>query len=252
MGDRTISLDALERLPAADLIKWAASKYPKSFAVVTSFQSEGMVLLDMAARVLPSVRVVTIDTGRLPQTTLQMIDTIRERYGVAVEVVDPDPAEVAAMVSQHGRDLFYREVPLRLICCEIRKVRPLERKLRELDAWAVGLRRSQAESRGEVRKVEDVDGRLKLSPLADWTVAQVESYVLEHDVPRHPLYALGYTSIGCDPCTRAVEAGEEERAGRWWWEEGTPKECGLHFSPNGNAERKVDVLLREIVQTPHG
>ena len=141
------------------------------------------------------------------------------------------------MVSEKGPNLFYRSVEERKLCCEIRKVRPLERKLGELAAWATGLRRSQGASRAGVPKLEETGGRVKLNPLADWTAEQVERYSRENSVPQHPLYAAGYTSIGCGPCTRPVEAGEDERAGRWWWEHGAHKECGIHFAPDGSARR---------------
>jgi phosphoadenylyl-sulfate reductase (thioredoxin) len=141
------------------------------------------------------------------------------------------------MVTLHGANLFYRGVDLRTRCCEVRKVRPLTRKLREFQAWAAGLRRTQGESRAGIRRVESVDGRLRLSPLAEWSREQVERYTAEHGVPVHPLYAQGYASIGCAPCTRAIEAGETERAGRWWWETDAAKECGIHFSPDGKVKR---------------
>ena len=153
------------------------------------------------------------------------------------------------MVSLHGPNLFYRETAMRMLCCHIRKVRPLERKLKELEAWAVGLRRSQNESRADVRKVEWDAAPIKISPLADWTREQVDQYIRDHDVPRHPLYAAGYTSIGCDPCTRAVETGEGERAGRWWWEQDADKECGIHVTSDGRVQRTVDVLLEQVLET---
>jgi phosphoadenosine phosphosulfate reductase len=164
-----------------------------------------------------------------------------------VEVVYPDPAELESMVVRHGPNLFYRETPLRMLCCNIRKVRPLERKLKEFKAWAVGLRRSQNDTRAEIRKVDLDASPVKISPLADWTPEQVEEYIRLHNVPRHPLYAQGYSSIGCDPCTRAIEAGEEERAGRWWWEQDANKECGIHFTADGRVQRTVDVLLEEVL-----
>jgi phosphoadenosine phosphosulfate reductase len=214
---------------------------------VTSFQSEGMVVVDIAARIDPSVRIVTLDTGRLPVETYDAIEAVRARYGVKIETVAPDAGEVERMVTEHGPNLFLQSVAHRMLCCQVRKVRPLERKTAELDAWAVGLRRSQSETRQTLSRVEEVDGgKLKLSPLADWTREQVEDYIREHDVPRHPLYAKGYTSIGCGPCTRATVAGEDERAGRWWWENGADKECGLHFTPDGRAERMVDFLVSQV------
>ena len=206
-----------------------------------------MVVLDMAAKISPHIRVITLDTGRLPEDTYEMMEMVRSRYGIAVETVSPAEREVEAMVTRHGPNLFYESVPCRALCCHIRKVRPLEEKLKEFRAWAVGLRRSQSETREALAKVEEAGGRVKLSPLADWTKEQVEEYTRAHGVPRHPLYAKGYTSIGCGPCTRRTEAGESERAGRWWWEQDASKECGIHFTPAGKAERTVDVLIREIL-----
>ncbi len=216
---------------------------------MTSFQAEGMVLVDLASRISSKVRVITLDTGRLPAETFAIMEQVRCRYGVSVEIVTPDANELSSMVTRFGPNLFLQEHALRNLCCEIRKVRPLERKLQELSAYAVGLRREQSDSRQNVRKAEEVDGRTKLSPLADWTRAAVWQYVRENDVPVHALYGQGYQSIGCAPCTRAVAVGEDERSGRWWWENDALKECGLHFSPDGQVQRKVDVMLSEVL--PH-
>jgi phosphoadenylyl-sulfate reductase (thioredoxin) len=172
---------------------------------------------------------------------------VRERYPIRLEAVLPDPAEVESMVSRFGPNLFRDSVAHRQACCEIRKVRPLDRKLTSVDAYAVGLRREQNETRAGVQKSADTGGRKKLSPLADWSKDDVLGYIRAHDVPMHALYQRGYTSIGCAPCTRATEPGEGERAGRWWWEEGAASECGLHFRADGKMERSVDVLLREIL-----
>jgi adenylyl-sulfate kinase len=143
-------------------------------------------------------------------------------------------------VAFHGPNLFYSSVPARQRCCDVRKVRPLERKLATLKAWATGLRRDQAETRADVPKVErGLAGPLKICPLADWSAGDVEEYIALHDVPVHPLYARGYTSIGCAPCTRAIQVGESGRAGRWWWEEDAKKECGIHFAPDGSVARDI-------------
>ncbi len=211
-----------------------------------------MVVLDMAAKISPDVRVFTIDTGRLPDETYQMIETVRKHYGVKIEIVAPDAAEIENMVAAHGPNLFYRDVSSRMLCCQIRKVRPLERKLATLRAWVVGLRRSQSELRRAVPKVDGSNGSLvKISPLADWSAEQVDRYIREHRVPLHPLYSAGYTSIGCEPCTRPVLEGEGERAGRWWWEQDAQKECGIHFSPNGKVERRLDILVDEVLSAKH-
>ena len=238
-----------EQATAGEILSWAIETYGDGFAVSTSFQSEGMVIVDMVARLVTNPRIFTLDTGRLPAETYRMIEAVRLRYSVSVEVVCPDAAEVESMVALHGPNLFFRASAMRMLCCNIRKVRPLDRKLKELKAWAVGLRRAQSDSRAEVRKVDLEAAPVKISPLADWTAEQVEEYIRRNDVPRHPLYARGYTSIGCDPCTRAVEPGEGERAGRWWWEQDVDKECGIHFTADGRVQRNVDVLLEEVLGT---
>jgi phosphoadenylyl-sulfate reductase (thioredoxin) len=229
----------LENLSAGELISWAISAYGSEFAIATSFQKEGMAIVDLACRPAgsPGCRVFTLDTGRLPEETYQMMETVRERYGISVETVAPRPDDLVQMVTSHGPNLFYRSPELRALCCQVRKVRPLQRKLGELKAWATGLRREQSEERAGVRKAEEVDGRMRLSPLADWSSDQLDRYIQDNQVPVHPLYALGYTSIGCAPCTRAIAPGEDPRAGRWWWEAQSRKECGIHFAANGTVER---------------
>ena len=198
-----------------------------------------MVILDLAWRISTGVRVFTLDTGRLPEETYRMMETVRRRYGMAVEIVFPERDEVEELVAIDGPNLFYSSVGARQRCCDVRKVRPLGRKLETLKAWATGLRRDQGDSRGGIAKVErDGEGRVKICPLADWSAARVEEYVARHEVPVHPLYARGYRSIGCAPCTRAVEPGESERSGRWWWEEDAKKECGIHFASDGAVARE--------------
>jgi len=242
------SPEQLEQLSAEELLSWAVSTFGRDFAVLTSFQSEGMVVVDMAVRIAPDIRVLTLDTGRLPEETHAMIDTVRRHYGVAIEVLQPDATETSRMVTRFGTNLFYDSLAQRRLCCEVRKVRPFDRVLDQLHAWAVGLRRGQGASRSDVPKVTtERGGRIKISPVADWTRDQIVAYTQQHNVPVHPLYSKGYTSIGCGPCTRATQAGEGERAGRWWWETDGNSECGLHFAADGRVERSVDVLIREIL-----
>ncbi|MGB9456665.1 MAG: phosphoadenylyl-sulfate reductase [Bryobacteraceae bacterium] len=224
-----------ENVAASHLVRWAIETHQERFAIATSFQKGGMVLLDLAWRTGLPFRAFTLDTGRLPEETHSMIEDVRQRYGIAVEIVKPDPAEVRDMVQAHGPDLFYCSPGLRQMCCNVRKVRPFERKLQEFDAWATGLRRGQGATRAAVPKVAEEAGRLKLAPLADWSAEQVDAYLRRYDVPVHPLYEQGYTSIGCAPCTRAILEGEDERAGRWWWEVDTKKECGIHFAADGSS-----------------
>jgi adenylyl-sulfate kinase len=229
-----------EAAEASDILCWAIDTFGDSFAIATSFQKEGMVILDLASRISARVRVFTLDTGRLPDETYRMMETVRQRYGMAVEIVFPEREDVEQLVAIQGPNLFYSSVPARQRCCDARKVRPLERKLETLRAWATGLRRDQSETRGGIPKVErGSNDRIKICPLADWSALRVEEYMARHGVAAHPLYARGYTSIGCAPCTRAVEAGESERAGRWWWEEDAKKECGIHFAPDGSVTRDI-------------
>lgn len=231
-----------------DVLAWALGRFGAGrIAFLTSFQVDGMAILDMAWRLDPSIRVATIDTGRLPPETYEMIDRVRDRYGVLVEVTFPDPMDVEPLVRLHGVNLFYASEGLRAACCEMRKVRPLARLLDSFDAWVTGLRRDQAGSRAEVAVVEpDLQhgGKTKLNPLAHWTEEQVWAYVRAHDVPIHPLYAQGYPSIGCAPCTRPITLGEEPRAGRWWWEQTDLKECGIHFQPGADG-RVVATRLKQ-------
>ena len=233
--------------PPEALLAWAFERFGSRIALCTSFQAEGMVLLDMAWRVDPKVRVFTIDTGRLHQETYDLMDTVREKYGIAVEAYTPNADETEAMTRTHGVNLFYRSVPLRLTCCQVRKVRPLQRVLDGLDAWITGLRRETWASRADIRKIEldhDHGGIAKLSPLADWTHEEVWDYLRAKDVPYHALYDQGYTSIGCAPCTRKTAPGEDPRAGRWWWETNAPKECGMHCTiETGGFEHELEVLL---------
>lgn len=247
MSNPAIGVDTLQSASAQDVLHWALTTFGSRIAISTSFQREGMVIVDMAVKIKPDVRIVTLDTGRLPSETFDIIESVRQHYGVPVEIVSPDGGEIESMVTRFGPNLFYESVPLRNLCCHFRKVRPLERKLESLDAWVVGLRRSQSDSRDSVLKIEEVKGKFKISPLADWTAEQIREYIDRNGVPEHPLYAKGYTSIGCASCSRATLAGEHERAGRWWWEQEGTKECGLHFTPDGRVERSVDVLIREVM-----
>ncbi len=235
-----------EDQPAEALLAWALGKFGDRLAVSSSLQAESLVLLDMAWRIDPRVRVFTVDTGRLPQETHDLIDALRERYGVRVEIVYPDARRLERMTMQHGANLFYQNIPCRLLCCEVRKVEPLRHKLASLDAWVTGLRREHGPTRRTTRKIDvdhDHGGIVKLSPLADWGHDEVWAYIRRYDVPYHTLYDQGYTSISCACCTRPTTQGEDPRAGRWWWEQGAPKECGMHCSlESGGLERTLAAL----------
>jgi phosphoadenosine phosphosulfate reductase len=255
-----VSVDLLDELEAGELsiefegeepeavLEWALERFSPRIGISTAFQIDGVALIDMAYELDPEVRVFSGDTGRLPGETYALVEQLRERYpGLNLELLSPDAREVSRMVGKHGPNLFFREVELRLLCCQVRKVRPLVRHLAGLDAWITGLRRDQWASRTNIRKVEidhDHGAIVKLNPLAEWTEEEVWDYVRERDVPYHPLYDRGYTSIGCAPCTRAISVGEASRAGRWWWESNAPKECGIHCAvESGGLEHELHALI---------
>jgi thioredoxin-dependent adenylylsulfate APS reductase len=218
-------------MTAEATLRWAYDTFER-VAIVASFQAESSVIIDLASRIRPDVRVLTLDTGRLPKETYDMIDRVRERYRIQVEVVYPDADEVRQMVVAHGSHLFYRSVEMRRACCDVRKSRPLDRALGGFDAWVTGLRRDQAATRANAQVVApdpEHNGITKIAPLAPWSKADVWDYIRENKLPYHSLYDRGYTSIGCAPCTRATATGEDERAGRWWWEDNAVKECGIHW-----------------------
>jgi phosphoadenosine phosphosulfate reductase len=221
--------------PAETVVAWALEQWGARVAVCTSFQAEGMVILDMARRTDHKVRVFTVDTGRLPQETYDIMERVRERYQIEVEVFFPDPRQVEAMVRGYGPNLFYESVEARMWCCHVRKVEPMRRALAGMEAWITGLRRDQGARRAIINTIErDTEhrGLMKLNPLCDWTSEQVWDYIDTYDVPTHQLYRRGYTSIGCAPCTRPTQHGDDARAGRWWWEQNTDKECGIHGLAN--------------------
>jgi thioredoxin-dependent adenylylsulfate APS reductase len=231
-----------------DVIEWAFKRFgDRRLGLITSFQADGMALLDMAYKINPLVRVITIDTGRLPQEQYDIIEEVRQRYAIDVEILFPESAAVETMTTKHGTNLFYQSVQNRLLCCQVRKVLPLNRALKGLDAWITGLRRDQWATRANLKKIEvdhDHGGIVKLAPLVDWTHDDVWDYIRENDLPVHPLYAKGVTSIGCAPCTRAVAEGADPRSGRWWWETDAPKECGMHCSiETGGFEHELEAIL---------
>ena len=221
-----------EALDAQQLLTWALKSFAPKIALSCSFGApEGLVLLDMMHRIDPAARVFVLDTGRLPQATYDLIDRVRDRYDKRVEVVFPEAAAVEAMVQAKGMNLFYESIENRQLCCRLRKVEPLNRYLATLDAWVAGLRRDQGVTREDTAKVQfdsQHGGIVKVNPIADWTHAQVLAYVRKHDVPINRLHAEGYPSVGCDPCSRAIAAGDDPRAGRWWWESPETRECGIH------------------------
>jgi len=204
----------------------------RNVAFASSLGAEDMVLADaILTNHLPIV-IFTLDTGRLPIETVELLERVRKRYAQRIEVYTPSQAEVDQYVTEHGQNAFYESVELRKRCCHIRKVSPLGRALAQRDAWVTGLRRAQSVTRMELplREFDAAHGLVKFNPLADWTEDEVWAYIRDRDVPYNALHDRGYPSVGCDPCTRAIRPGEDIRAGRWWWETRDNKECGIHVS----------------------
>jgi phosphoadenosine phosphosulfate reductase len=199
-------------------------------ALATSLQVEDAVIVDLGARAGVSISLFMLETGRLPEETLHAKREIEARYGLRIQTFSPEPDEVRDWIARHGADAFTESVALRQQCCGIRKVRPLARALAGRSAWITGQRREQAATRADLAEHEfdSVHDLEKFNPLATWSLDDVWAYARARAIPVHPLYARGYASIGCEPCTRAIRADEDVRAGRWWWEASDSKECGLH------------------------
>jgi phosphoadenosine phosphosulfate reductase len=227
--------DEMEMKSAHNILKWAIDTYGLRIGLASSFGAEDLVLIDMMVKInKEKTKVFTLDTGRLNQETYDVIDEIRRKYRIQIIVYFPEQNEVEQMVRIKGMNLMYESVENRKLCCEIRKVHPLNRALDNLDAWITGLRREQTIMRSDIKKIEidySHDNIVKVNPLADWTHEMVWDYIHKNNVPYNKLHDIGYPSIGCEPCTRAVNPKEDPRSGRWWWENAAHKECGLHWDP---------------------
>ena len=209
----------------------AVSRRVSPVVLACSFGAEDMVLIDMVARLGLPIEVFSLDTGRLPEETYALMQTVRERYpSVPVQYYYPQGEALAAWVGQNGINAFYQSVELRKACCRIRKIEPLQRALAGKQGWITGLRREQSQTRQELlaESFDADNGLMKFNPLLEWSEAEVWAYVEAFGVPVNALHARHYPSIGCAPCTRAITVGEDIRAGRWWWENPESKECGLH------------------------
>jgi phosphoadenosine phosphosulfate reductase len=226
--------EALEHRYAAasaeEILDAALAAFHPHLAFACSLGLEDVALLDLIWLREPRPRIFFLDTGRLPQETYDTLAAVQARYGLPIEVYFPRAESVEALLRAKGPNSFRASVENRKECCRIRKVEPLGRALAGAEAWITGLRREQSFTRGALVPFEwDAgNGLVKVNPLAHWSLDQVWAYVRAHDVPYNPLHDQGYPSIGCAPCTRAVQPGEDVRSGRWWWEEPEHKECGLH------------------------
>ena len=202
---------------------------PAAFA--NSLGAEDMVLTDLIVKAKLPIEIFSLDTGRLPLETYDLIAEVQKRYGLKLKLYFPQAEEVESYVRQHGINAFYDSVTLRKACCYARKVEPLKRALAGKRAWVTGLRAQQATTRSGLpfREYDESNGLEKFNPLSDWTEKEVWTYIKQHAVPYNALHDKFYPSIGCAPCTRAISPGEDVRAGRWWWENADTKECGLHL-----------------------
>jgi len=234
-------------LDLPSFLVWALHRFGPSegvptLAFATSLGLEDQLLLsylDEVAAGPEPIHAFTLDTGRLNPETYDLMQTNRDRYRLPVVSYWPEAPAVEALVAQGGPNLFYDSVENRKACCGVRKVAPLTRALAGRSAWITGLRRAQSVTRTDLHRVEwdAAHGLVKLNPLLDWTLDEVKAAVAARRVPVNALHAQGYPSLGCAPCTRAVQPGEDERAGRWWWEEDNKKECGLHVGDDGVLRR---------------
>ncbi len=223
------------QLHPRDILAMAFREYAPDVAISFS-GAEDVVLVDMAAKLGGTCRIFSLDTGRLHGETYRFLDKVRSHYGVPVDVFFPQPELVQVLVREKGLFSFYADGHKE--CCGIRKVEPLVRALQPARAWITGQRKDQSPgTRADVPVVQmdhtfgsPVRPLVKFNPLSGWTSAQVWAYIRDNDVPYNALHDRGFVSIGCEPCTRAVHPGQHEREGRWWWEEETKKECGLHLS----------------------
>jgi phosphoadenosine phosphosulfate reductase len=236
--------DEVEQLDASQLVSWAAGQFGNRLVLASSFSAEDMALIDIVRRADVQLRVFTLDTGRLHQETYDMVEEVRKRYALEVDLLVPEQADLESLLRADGPNGFYRSVAQRRRCCEVRKVQTLQRYLKSASAWITGTRRSQSVTRSDLERVQ-IDwahgGLLKISPLAHWSSEEVWAYVRKHRLPIHALHEKGYPSIGCAPCTRAVAPGEPHRSGRWWWEDESTKECGLHRSAEEPMREKENV-----------
>lgn len=229
--ERTDMLNAaLENASAAEALDLVIKEFGDKIIFASSLGAEDQVITEMIAGIDKSVKIFTLDTGRLFPETYETLERTTNRYGMPIAVFFPDAGHIEGMVRSRGINLFYETMDNRKLCCHIRKIEPLNRAFTGNEAWISGLRREQSVTRQEMKMVEwdEQHNLIKINPLIDWTEKQVWDYIKEKDIPYNKLHDQGFPSIGCQPCTRAVQPGEDVRSGRWWWESPQNKECGLH------------------------
>jgi len=222
--------EQLSKLSTQEIVTQAIKLFGDKIALSSSLGAEDQVLTHMVMQANASTRIFTLDTGRLFPETYDLIDRTSKKYKKNIEVFFPDATKIQHMVNEKGINLFYDSIENRKLCCSLRKLEPLARAFKGLDAWICGLRAEQSITRAQINVVEwdSMNKMVKINPLANWSEQQVWDYIKENKIPYNPLHDKNYPSIGCLPCTRAIMEGEDVRAGRWWWESPDTKECGLH------------------------
>jgi len=222
--------EELEGSSPHDVISFFFKKFPNTIAFSTSMGLEDQALTEIVASIDKNANIFTLDTGRLFPETYDLIDRTSKKYGINIKLYFPDNKAVEEMVNNKGINLFYDSIDNRKQCCQVRKLDPLARAMKEFDGWITGLRKDQSVTRTTMKLVEwdENNNMIKINPLIHWTEEDVQDYIGAKKIPVNPLHNKGFASIGCQPCTRAIEEGEDIRAGRWWWEDPETKECGLH------------------------
>ncbi len=213
-----------------EVLHYFINKHQGKVGFSSSFGAEDQVLTDLILKQNNNVKIFTLDTGRLPYETYDVMDRTNLKYGIKVDVYFPEASHIESLYKEQGINGFYESVVNRKACCYARKIAPLKRALKDIDVWITGLRQSQSVTREALSLVEfdESNALIKLNPLISWSEKDIWDYIKEHNIPYNKLHDEDYPSIGCAPCTRAVKTGEDVRSGRWWWEEPEHKECGLH------------------------
>jgi phosphoadenosine phosphosulfate reductase len=238
MKDRIDALnETFRHLTPGEILGWLALEYEGKVAFSTSLGAEDQVIAHLIAPFGQKYRIFTLDTGRLFQETYDILDITAKKYGLTIELYFPDAALVQAMVREKGINLFYDSIENRKQCCHVRKILPLQKALDGMEVWVTGMRREQSVTRsdGQLAEWDKTQEIIKVNPLIDWDYDETWRFIQTHKIPVNELHKKGFPSIGCAPCTRAVAHGEDQRAGRWWWELPENRECGLHT--NGNNKK---------------
>ncbi len=222
--------ERIKNKPTLEILQFVSHEFGGKIKFASSMGLEDQVITHILAAHKIPVEIFTLDTGRMFYETYELIDKTQARYKMQLKIYFPDAGEVEEMVNSKGINLFYQSIENRKQCCGIRKIKPLKRALKGMDAWITGLRKEQSPTRKNMQIIEwdESNSLIKVNPLLYWTEKQTRDFITEHKIPYNTLHDKGFPSIGCQPCTRAVVQGEDIRSGRWWWENPETKECGLH------------------------